>query len=166
MRAWSLAAVVKSILSNLTVINIIFFIFNILTVNNIVIKVLVVPILPLLVFLAVEVKVNHHLNNLVPITGVTSIQVLISAWIWCAKMVSYWLHSLDLALILTMSFIIRLAYSHFFLGGRLINLHGHLFAAQSSLQLFIINLKILKDDILNVLFSTFMFKILKIKCHI
>ena len=81
MRARSLTAIGKSIVGNLTVINIIFFIFNILTVNNIVIKVLVVPILPLLVFLAVEVKVNHHLNNLVPITGVTSIQVLISAWI-------------------------------------------------------------------------------------
>ena len=81
MRDLSLAAVVKYIVGNLTFIKIIFFILIILTVTNVVINVLLVPLLPLLLVISVGFKVVHHLNNLVPMTGVTSICILMSAWI-------------------------------------------------------------------------------------
>ena len=160
MRAWSLAAVVKSILSNLTVINIIFLILSILTVTNVVINVIVVPLLLLLLVLVVGVKGVHYLNHLFPMTGVPSIYILIIAWIGWAKTGSDWAHSLHLALILTISFIIRPAAGHFFLGGWLVNIQGHLSAAQSASQIFIRNIKISNDDIFNVLFSPFLSKIL------
>ena len=81
MRSHSLAAVINSIFSDLTVIKIIFLVLSILKVTNVVLNVLLVPLLPLLLVISVGFKVVHHLNNLVPMTGVTSICILMSAWI-------------------------------------------------------------------------------------
>ena len=98
-----LAALVNSILSNLTVIKIIFFILSILTVTNAVVIVLVVPILSLLFVISVEFKGVHHLNHVFPKTGLTFIRILISACIGWEKKVLDWAHSLDLAPILAIS---------------------------------------------------------------
>ena len=81
MRDRSLTSVVKSIVSNLTVIKIVFFVLSILTVTNVVLSVLVVPLIPLLLVLSVGVKVFYHINHVVPVNGVTSIRILMSAWI-------------------------------------------------------------------------------------
>ena len=113
----SLAAVVKYIVGNLTLIKIIFFILIILTVTNVVINVSIVPLLPLQLILSVGVKGVHYLNHLVPMTGVTSIHILISVWIGCAMTGSDWSHSLDLALILAVRFTTWSAAGHFLLEG-------------------------------------------------
>ena len=76
---------------------------SIITFTNIFLNVLVVPLLPILLVLVTGVKGVHHLNHIVPIPGVKSIQILISAWIRWSKTGSDWDHSLDIALILTIS---------------------------------------------------------------
>ena len=93
----------NSIFSNLTVIKIILFIVIILIVTNVVINVLIVPLLPLLLVLTVSFKVFHHLNHVLPMTGVTPIRIIMSAWIGWAKTVWDWAQSMDLALILTIN---------------------------------------------------------------
>ena len=105
MRDRSLTALVKSIVSNLTIIKIIFFILIILIVTNVVLSVLVVPLLPLLLFPEVGVKGIHHLNHLFPLTRVKSTRILMSDWIGWAKTGSDWAHSLDIALILSIRWV-------------------------------------------------------------
>ena len=78
---------------------------------------------------------------------------------WMKKTESDWAHSLDLALILRISFIIRSAAGHFFLGRQLVKLCSHLCAAKSASQISIINIRISNNDIFNVLFSPFLFEI-------
>ena len=79
---------------------------------------------------------------------------------WMKKTESDWAHSLDLALILRISFIIRSETGHFFLGRQLVKLCSHLCAAKPASQISIINIRISNNDIFNVLFSPFLFKIL------
>ena len=98
MRDRSLTSVVKSIVSNLTVIKIVFFVLSILTVTNVVLSVLVVPLIPLLLVLSVGVKVFYHINHVVPVNGVTSIRILMSAWIGWENAGLDWVHSLYLRL--------------------------------------------------------------------
>ena len=107
-------------------------------------------------FFQVGVQPVVQVNHIVSVFRVTSDPILISAWIGWTNTESDWTHSLDLALFLSISFVIRLAVGHFFLGGRLVNLHGHLSTARSASQLSIRNIKISNDDIFNVLFSQFL----------
>ena len=92
MRDRSLAALVKTILSNLRVIKIIFFILIILTATNVILNLLVVPLLPLLIVLSVGLNGVHHLNIVVPMTGITSICILMSAWIGLGAYYVYCAH--------------------------------------------------------------------------
>ena len=103
MRDRSFVAVFKYIVGNLTVIKIIFFILNILTVTKVVLNIIIVSILPLLILFSVGVKGVHHLKRVVPMTELTSICILVSAWIGWAKMLSDWGYSLYIALILAIS---------------------------------------------------------------
>ena len=103
MRACYPVAVVTSIVNNLTFIEIIFLIVSIITVTNFVINVLIFPLLPLLLVIEVGVKEIHHLNTLVPMTRVTFIHILTSAWIRWENNGSDWAHSQDISPILTIS---------------------------------------------------------------